>query len=119
MSIKLLDEEGLNEIEKMVTSGALKNILPPTANLEEYVGPFHEAAQNFCILRGYRKMLLSISNYIRDKGPENIGKTTKATTFHEMFSGRAKNSTKTMALKPNQQGYVRGMVWMDLFEDLF
>lgn len=113
MSIKLLDEEDLKEIENMVQTGAIKNVVPNATDLKEYLGPFNDTAEHFSFLRGYKKMLLSISSYVRDKGPENVGKNIKPVTVPEMFINRFKGSRNdsksvTLTSQSNTQGTVTG-----------
>lgn len=79
MSIKLLDDGDLDDVELSVRSGIMDNFASKdtsTDNSKEIYGPF-EAKEKFSFLRGFRKVLVAISAYIRDKGSENVGNTMK------------------------------------------
>lgn len=69
MSISLLDDEDLNEMEKSIQTERVKIL--NSKNQKAVFGPF-DGHKDFYFLRGYRKALLSISKFIRDKGPENV-----------------------------------------------
>lgn len=113
MSIKLMDEQDLDDIEIMVTSGAFQGIFMDDADAPElFLGPFSKKPNSFRILRGYRKMFMSISNYIREKGPENVAKTPKtprSTILPEMFSSKSKRSAKSTTL--TSQLSLHGTIW--------
>lgn len=109
MSIKLMDEEDLDDIETMVTSGAFQSIFMNDADVtEHFLGPFCKKPDSFRILRGYRKMFMSISNYIREKGPENVAKTHSSTILPAMFSGKSRISTKR---KTSTLSTLQGTIW--------
>lgn len=68
MSIKLLEVEDLDEIEKLVQSGTMSTCVPKDFDLSSLYGPFKDSPEKFTFLRGYRKMLLAIAMQIKEKG---------------------------------------------------
>lgn len=75
MSIKLLDDDDLTDMETSVRSGVMASC-GTSERIKELYGPF-ASNESFSFLRGFRKVLLAIAGHIREKGSENVGKTTK------------------------------------------
>lgn len=73
MSVSLLDDVDLMDIEKSIQEGRMKKMIPE--NDKTFFGPFFTSS-TFYFPAGYKKVLLKISEYIRLNGSENI-MTTK------------------------------------------
>lgn len=83
MSLKLLEEKDLDEIETIVQSKVFLGLIPSDGNKKEILGPFHDVMDKFIFPRGYRKVLLAISTYIREKGADRFCKAVKPPMFQE------------------------------------
>lgn len=108
MSVALLDEEDLNEIEKAVKSDTTDKTDEKTESNGCY-GPF-KSRKDFYFPRGYRKVLLSISEYIRQKGAENVLLTVKPkSTAFQISSKHRTVTTKGLISKNIFQKSARSM----------
>lgn len=109
MSIELMDEKDLDDIETMVTSGKLQSIFMDDVDseaTEKFLGLFYKKPKEFQILRVYRKMFMSISKYIREKGSKNV----RSTILPEMFNSKSKKAAKSSA--STSQLILQGTIWV-------
>lgn len=91
LSMQLLDESDLNDIESLVQSGTMKSLLPKDFDFETIYGPFHQSIDKFTFLRGHRKCLLAIKDHIQEKGSKNINKTN----IFNHTAGKSKNDSSS------------------------
>lgn len=103
LSIRLLDESDLNDIESLVQSGTMKSLLPEDFDFEKIYGPFHKSVDKFTFLRGHRKSLLAIKDHIQEKVAKNI------------FANTAPKSKNDSASRQAIQSQFNGNNWLALF----
>lgn len=84
MSLKLIDEDDIKEMENFAKSGGMLRTLVNGENKSDFYGPFVKSIAEFQILRGYRKVLLDISAFIREKESQNINDRNNAVSPDEV-----------------------------------
>lgn len=72
LTVRLMDEEDIKEMEKFARSGVMQRISAGEVNLQDFYGPFVKSTKDFQFLRGHRKVLKDIAQFIREKGSHNI-----------------------------------------------
>lgn len=108
MTVAMLEENDIQAIEKFASSGQMSRTLNSSALVKDFYGPFAESPSDFQILRGYRKVLVSISTFIRENGPQAICDKAKLKlkTFDTIDQFGANNGVKPFGLlTPTSENY--------------
>lgn len=102
LSLKDFNVKDINELE-LFAQNDLQQLID-THQLENYYGVYAKFTKRFRVLPGHRKLLLSIKDYLLDRGRKYfLRKIQAATAVHPTIASTSSSSSSTFLLDAGQQ----------------